>query len=307
MTQASTKEGGPGPAATHWPDRGQGPALWLPTLAAASQPLTKILKGPEHQVRSAPGDQSPTHARPSFHHPNIWTCSGEPLISGNFFPHLICLFKENKLLLIRRLLWRRAARHPRCLFSDLLSKIVPVLPASASLSSNCPKWRLQARRLGWGEAAGDSPGAQGAPALGKMSTQLPTPRSWHRSPNQHREVARPRHRAAEQGMGGVKVQVFSHPWRRSGHSDAPSGAHRCTHEMCKSHTATQPSKHPQAHTCTPRGVQEEAGQPFSSLHTHRRQAQKSHCSIHRHTADTVGPAAGTPRHQRSQTHTWSFN
>lgn len=38
---------------------------------------------------------------PHLHLPNIWTCSGEPLISGNFFPHLICLFKENKLLLIR--------------------------------------------------------------------------------------------------------------------------------------------------------------------------------------------------------------
>lgn len=38
---------------------------------------------------------------PSPHLPNIWTCSREPFISGNFFPHLICLFKENKLLLIR--------------------------------------------------------------------------------------------------------------------------------------------------------------------------------------------------------------
>lgn len=38
---------------------------------------------------------------PGSHLPNIWTCSGEPLISSNFFPHLICLFKGNKLLLIR--------------------------------------------------------------------------------------------------------------------------------------------------------------------------------------------------------------
>lgn len=42
---------------------------------------------------------SPWGPRP--HLPNIWTCSREPFILGNFFPHLICLFKGNKLLLIR--------------------------------------------------------------------------------------------------------------------------------------------------------------------------------------------------------------
>lgn len=56
---------------------------------------------PEHVPFQSPGPKTQFVRHPSSHLPNIWTCSGEPLISSNFFPHLSCLFKENKLLLIR--------------------------------------------------------------------------------------------------------------------------------------------------------------------------------------------------------------
>lgn len=70
-------------------------------------PLTRFLFGPSASSECGSNLQKTLSASngtpwgPHPHLPNIWTCSGEPLISGNFFPHLICLFKENKLLLIR--------------------------------------------------------------------------------------------------------------------------------------------------------------------------------------------------------------
>lgn len=89
------------PIAKHQPHLGKRPPPTSPTL------LTRFLFSPlassafGQNVEETPSANTCSPGGPCPQLPNIWTCSGEPLISGNFFPHLICLFKENKLFLIR--------------------------------------------------------------------------------------------------------------------------------------------------------------------------------------------------------------
>lgn len=86
------------PTALHQPGWGRACALLIGISLLTPPPYQE---DPEQAPFQSPGPKTQLVRHPSPHLPNIWTCSGEPLISGNFFPHLICLFKENKLLLIR--------------------------------------------------------------------------------------------------------------------------------------------------------------------------------------------------------------
>lgn len=82
----------------HQPNLAKGPPTALPSSPASSSASASSALDQNLQETLGRNTCSPWGPHPYL--PNIWTCSGEPFILGNFFPHLICLFKENKLLLI---------------------------------------------------------------------------------------------------------------------------------------------------------------------------------------------------------------